>query len=305
LKCYKGMKQNYFLAKWLNKEITEEELLKHISDDELRSYKKIVAATNLLETPKYNAEEALLKLKSAPKKSKVRKLNFSSQFYKVAAILALILTSYYFISNKSISYSTQLAKKINFELPDNSKVNLNADSEITFKSKNWESKRELNLKGEAYFSVKKGSKFTVNTTLGSVSVLGTHFNVLARDAYFEVFCYEGLVSVQYKNETIKVPAGSSFKVLNSKSEFSDGITEINPSWLQNNSSFKSVPYSYVIKEIERQYNIKVTYDKSYADTLFTGTFTHTNLDTALKAICIPLNFNFTIFSENKVSIKVQ
>ena len=305
MKCYKSMKQNYFLAKWLNKEITEAELLKYISDDELRSYKKIVATTSLLEAPKYNAEEALLKLKCVPKKSKVRKLNFSSQFYKVAAVLALLLTSYYFISNKRTSYSTQLAEKINFELPDNSKVNLNADSEITFKTKNWESKRELNLKGEAYFNVKKGSKFTVNTSLGSVSVLGTHFNVLARNAYFEVFCYEGLVSVQYKNETIKVPAGSTFKVLNSKSEFSDGIIETNPSWLQNNSSFKSVPYSYVIKEIERQYNIEVTYDKSYEDTLFTGTFTHTNLNTALKAICIPLNFNFTIFSKNKVSIKMK
>ena len=61
------MEQNYYLAKWLNKEITEEELLKHISDDELRSYKKIVAASNLLETPKYNAEEELLKLKKLHK----------------------------------------------------------------------------------------------------------------------------------------------------------------------------------------------------------------------------------------------
>ncbi len=299
------MKQNYFLAKWLNKEITETELLKNISDEELRAYKKIVAATNLFEAPNYNSEEALLKLKNTSKKSKVKKLSFIPQLYKVAAVLVLLLTSYYFISNKNTSYSTQLAEKINFELPDNSKVNLNADSEITFKSKNWESKRELNLKGEAYFSVKKGSKFTVNTKLGSVSVLGTHFNVLARDAYFEVFCYEGLVSVQYKNETIKVPAGSSFKVLNSKSEYSSNITDTNPSWTQNNSSFKSVPYSYVIKEIERQYNIEVTYDKSFADTLFTGTFTHTNLDTALKAICIPLNFNFTIFNKNKVSIKMK
>ena len=299
------MKQNYYLAKWLNGEINEEELLKHISDDELCSYKKIVAASNLLKTPKYNVEEELDKLKKLHINSKVRKLSFIKYSYRVAATLAILFSSYYFISNKNTSYSTQLAEKINFELPDNSKVNLNADSEITFKTNKWNKKRELNLKGEAYFNVEKGSKFTVNTNLGSVSVLGTHFNVLARDAYFEVFCYEGLVSVQYKNETIKIPAGSSFKVLNSKSEFSDGITETNPSWLQNNSSFKSVPYSYVIKEIERQYNIEVTYNKLYADTLFTGTFTHTNLETALKAICIPLNFNFTIFSENKVSIKMQ
>lgn len=299
------MKQNYFLAKWLNGEINEEELKKYLSEEEIRSYKKIISAAKQLETPDYNAEEALEKIKLIHAKSKVKKLSIINYTYRVAAMLAVLISAYYFISTKNTVYTTNFAEKTSFELPDSSKINLNADSKITFKSKNWKNHRELRLKGEAYFSVKKGSKFRVNTTLGAVSVLGTKFNVLARDNYFEVFCYEGLVSVQYKNETIKVPAGSSFKALNSKSEFTDSITETAPSWLQNNSSFKSVPYRYVIKEIERQYNIKVTYDKSYANTLFTGTFTHTNLETALKAICIPLNFNFTIFSENKVSIQKQ
>ncbi|MBT8318328.1 MAG: DUF4974 domain-containing protein, partial [Lutibacter sp.] len=145
----------------------------------------------------------------------------------------------------------------------------------------------------------------VNTNLGSVSVLGTQFNVQVRDAYFEVFCYEGLVSVNYNNETIKLPAGTSFKVLNSNTEFSNSITGTNPSWLKNNSSFASVPYSYIIKELERQYNIEVTYDKALKNTLFTGTFTHSNLETALKAICIPLNLNYTILTKNKVSITMQ
>ena len=299
------MEQNYFLAKWLNGEITEKELLQHISEDELHSYKKIISATKSWEAPNFNTEEALEKLNSVRHKSKVKKLNFIKYSYRVAAMLAILFSSYYFISNKSTNYTTQLAEKISFELPDNSKVNLNADSQITFKPKKWNKKRELNLKGEAYFSVEKGSKFTVNTNLGSVSVLGTKFNVLARDTYFEVFCYEGLVSVNYNHKTIKVPAGSSYKILNSISEFSNNITATNPAWLQNNSSFTSVPYSYVIKEIERQYNIEITYNKKYANTLFTGTFTHTNLNTALKAICIPLNLNFTIFSENKVSIEMQ
>jgi ferric-dicitrate binding protein FerR (iron transport regulator) len=300
------MEQNYFLAKWLNNEITEEELLKHISIEELHSYKKIIASTNQLKAPSFNAEEALEKIKSLhQKKSNVKKVNFLKYSFRVAAMLAIMFSVYFFVSNKKTSYNTQLAEKINFELPDNSKVNLNADSEITFKANQWNKKRELNLMGEAFFNVKKASKFTVNTNLGSVSVLGTQFNVQVRDAYFEVFCYEGLVSVNYNNEIIKLPAGSSFKVLNSKTELSNSISETQPSWLKNNSSFTSVPYSYVIKELERQYNIKITYNKSLEQTLFTGTFTHTNLETALKAICIPLNLNFTIFNENKVSISMQ
>lgn len=298
------MEKNYFLAKWLNQEITEEELLKHISDEEFQSYKKIIAATEALKAPEFNTEEALKKaLLVRNKTSKVKKLHFIKYWYSAAAMLAILVSSYYFISNKNTNYTTQLAEKITFELPDNSKVNLNADSKITYKSKNWNTKRELNLKGEAYFNVEKGSKFTVKTNLGLVSVLGTQFNVVVRDTYFEVNCYEGLVSVNYKNKLIKVPAGSGFKMLNSKTAFTSENTAQIPSWIENNSSFKSMPYKYVVKELERQFNIKIEYDQIHSETLFTGNFTHTNLEMALQAISIPLNLEFTIFSSEKVFLQ--
>lgn len=296
------MKENYYLAKWLNNEITEEELKKHVSEDELHTYKKIIAATNGIEAPSFNAEEKLLKIKQLRKNSKVKKLNFVNYFYKVAAVFAVLLASYYFVSNKTTNYNTNLAEKTTIELPDNSMVNLNADSHISYKKKNWETTRNLNLKGEAFFSVHKGSKFTVNTNLGSVSVLGTKFNVVVRDSYFEVNCYEGLVSVNYNKQTIKIAAGTGFKILNNNVVFTESIVGNQPSWLQNNSSFTSMPYSYVVNELERQYNISVTYDNKLANNLFTGNFTHTNLDTALKAISIPLNLNYTKISDTKVSL---
>ncbi|MDO9274819.1 MAG: FecR family protein [Lutibacter sp.] len=295
------MEQNYFLAKWLNNEITEAELMEHLSEEEIRTYKKIITASNQFEVPVYNAEEALEKIKLKHTKSKVKKLNFFNSFYKVAAVLAIIVASYYFISNKNTTYTTNFAEKTSFELPDNSNVRLNADSEITFKPKNWENNRAVTLNGEAYFSVFKGSTFTVNTAMGTVTVLGTKFNVVVRDHYFEVNCYEGVVSATYQNKTIKVPAGSSFKVLNSVSLFGE-ITETNPSWIENNSSFKSMPYKYVIQEIERQYNIAIVYDVEYATTLFTGNFTHTDLEMALQAISIPLNLKYTIISDKKVRL---
>jgi len=297
------MEQNYFLAKWLNGEIHEEELLKHISEDELRSYKKIISASNRLEAPEYNAEEAFTKLKSIQKKSNVRKLQFIRQFYKVAAVLTLFFASYYFISDTNTTYTTNLAEKTTFELPDHSNVNLNAESEIKFNPKNWKNNRELNLKGEAYFKVEKGSKFTVQTNLGKVQVLGTQFNVAVRDHYFEVNCYEGLVSVTYNNEVIKIPAGSRFKMLNSNTEFTNEHVEINPSWIKNNSNFKSMPYKFVIKELERQFNVSIKYDTKHENTLFTGSFTHTNLELALQAISIPLNLKFTIFSDKQVRLQ--
>ena len=297
------MEKNYFLAKWLNGEITEETLKEHVSEEEIRTYKKIISATNQIEAPSYNAQETLEKIKKSHSKTTVKKLIYTNYFYRVAAVIAVLFASYYFISTKNTSYTTNLAEKITFELPDQSEVYLNADSKITFKAKNWENNRTLNLKGEAYFSVKKGAKFTVNSNLGSVQVLGTKFNVIERDQYFEVNCYEGLVSVTSKTETVKVPAGSSYKILNDVAQFSNIPNVTMPAWLQNSSSFKSMPYKYVVNELERQYNISIEYDVKYENNLFTGSFIHSNLELALQAISIPLNLKYEIISDKKVHLK--
>lgn len=299
------MEENHFLAKWLNGEITEATLREYVSEEEIRAYKKIVSATDQLEAPSYNAHETLEKIKKSHAKTTVKKLNYLNYFYRVAAVFAVLIASYYFVSTKNTSYKTNLAEKITFELPDLSEVHLNADSEITFKAKNWENNRTLNLKGEAYFSVKKGAKFTVISNLGSVQVLGTKFNVIERGRYFEVNCYEGLVSVTSKNETVKVPAGSSYKILNEVSQFSNNTNETMPAWLQNSSSFKSMPYKYVVKELERQYNISIEYDVKYENNLFTGSFIHSNLELALEAISIPLNLKYEIISDKKVHLKLD
>jgi ferric-dicitrate binding protein FerR (iron transport regulator) len=87
-----------------------------------------------------------------------------------------------------------------FSLPDQSQVLLNAGSQASFKSWDWSSNRAVSLQGEAYFKVAKGQKFTVETNLGSVTVLGTQFNVKARDNRFEVTCYEGKVQRSLSNE---------------------------------------------------------------------------------------------------------
>lgn len=92
-------------------------------------------------------------------------------------------------------------------------------------------------------------------------------------------------------------------MLNSKTAFTSENTAQIPSWIENSSSFKSMPYKYVVKELERQFNIKIEYNQIYSETLFTGNFTHTNLEMALQAISIPLNLEFTIFSSEKVFLQ--
>ncbi|MDP3352877.1 MAG: FecR family protein [Flavobacteriaceae bacterium] len=302
------MKDNYFLAKWLNNELSEDDLKHHLSEGEIHSYKKIISATEKLEPPVFNPEESLETLetfKLLGTKPLITKLSFTYYLYRVAAVFIIFFTSYYFISNKSTSYTTSFAEKINITLPDNSKVQLNAASELDLKKRNWGENRELKLKGEAFFDVSKGSTFKVKTTLGTVSVLGTQFNVIVRDHYFEVHCYEGTVSVDFQKQTTKLTSGSSFKLLNSEVTVNHNSTRTTPLWIQNISSFDSMPYKYVIEELERQYNVVVEYDVNiFSNTIFTGNFTHTDLEMALQTISIPLNLKYTIYN-NKVSLQNQ
>ena len=68
-------------------------------------------------------------------------------------------------------------------LPDGSVVWLNSGSELTYTNRFANSNRQVALRGEAFFEVKKhgGKPFTVHTTGYDVTVSGTRFNVSAYD----------------------------------------------------------------------------------------------------------------------------
>ncbi|GEL11269.1 FecR family protein [Flavobacterium glycines] len=291
------MKKEKEILKWLNGELSAEEIEDLKQSEDFETIEKIAHYSAHLATPKVDAREALASLKSrnlTKKEPKVRTLNFRT-FFKVAAAVAVVLTSAYFLFfNSTQSFETGIAQTKSFQLPDNSEVLLNASSKITFNEKNWDKKRDLTLEGEAYFQVQKGKTFSVKTADGVVKVLGTHFDVKQRDNYYEVSCFEGLVSVTYNNTTVKLPPGKSFRVINKQIEKTDDFDAQTPSWLQKESSFTRVPLNQVIAELERQYDIQIETQGIDTSKLFTGGFTHTNQKTALESITIPLQLSYTI-----------
>ena len=107
-------------------------------------------------------------------------------------------------------------------------------------------------------------------------------------------CYEGLVSVTYNNEIIKLPPGKSFRVINGIIENIEDFNAQNPSWIQQESSFNKIPLDQVIAELERQYDIKIKVEGVDTSKLFTGSFTHTDKEIALQAVTIPLKLSYKI-----------
>jgi len=290
------MQENY-LAKWLNNELTETELAEFKNSDEYASYQRILEASSTLEAPGFEVENAFeaLKNKRTLQESKVVQLKPFKRFLRVAAAVTIIMVgSYFYLNTLNENISTQYAENKEVVLPDTSKILLNADSEISYSEKKWNKERNVSLSGEAFFKVAKGKRFTVSTDQGLVAVLGTQFNVENRKGYFEVTCFEGLVSVTFNNKETKLPAGTSFMVIDGKIIEAEKPNTKTPSWMNNESSFKSIPLKYVLDEFQRQHNIKVETQNIDINKLFTGTFSNTNTDLALQSISVPSQIKFKL-----------
>ncbi|MEZ4971114.1 MAG: FecR family protein [Flavobacteriaceae bacterium] len=295
------MQENY-LAKWLNDELTEEELAKFKESKEYAPYLKLREATDNLAAPDFDMAKAWedLNKRKLGTKGKVIKLNPYKKYLGIAAVVALLfVATFLYFGNLNEEISTQYAERTNIVLPDASEVQLNADSQISYSKRKWAKKRDITLEGEAFFKVAKGKRFTVTTENGTVTVLGTQFNVENRKDYFEVACYEGLVSVVYNKEEIELPAGNSIVVINGKLQALAIPNTKEPSWIRNESSFKSIPLKFVLDEFQRQFNIEVSSENIDTDQLFTGSFSNTDKELALKSISTPSQMKY-LLEGNKV-----
>jgi ferric-dicitrate binding protein FerR (iron transport regulator) len=255
-----------------------------------------------MQAPEFDVEKALGRLQDKKAGAGREVVHFVpwKKILQVAAVAAFFVAlSVVYLNTLDEQVSTRYAQKLAVTLPDASEIILNADSEISYDKRNWDKERLVSLDGEAYFKVAKGKKFTVATENGQVTVLGTQFNVENRNGYFEVTCFEGLVSVTFRGAERKLPAGTSFLAIGGIVRDIEAPDTDAPSWVDDESSFRSVPLSYVFDEFERQYNIKVETRNIDLKQLFTGTFSNTDMNLALQSISTPSQISFKL-EENKV-----
>lgn len=287
------MNREELISKWLDNNLNDKELeaFKTLEDyDDLTRLNKGIQA---FKADRYNTSEALENVLSTIKNSKKDSTPWFKLLLRVAAILAICFSLYYYTTTLDTTISTEFAQKTTIELPDATSVSLNAKSLLAFNKNQWKHNREVELQGEAFFKVAKGSTFKVKTTTGTVTVYGTQFNVKQRDNYFEVICYEGLVGVSYNAQETKLKPGDSFLILDGKLVAKEKENRSMPSWVNNASTFISLPYKTVIAEFERQYDVEVTLIGIDSSQLFTGSFAHDNIELALKSISLPLHVTYS------------
>ncbi|WP_456312087.1 FecR family protein [Pseudomonas shirazensis] len=294
------MKKNRLLAKWLNDDLSPDELAEFEADPDFEKYQKIKNYTNHLQVDDLD-ENAMLSNILAHKKTTPKVIPlYRKWIFKAVAIFVVALATTFVLKFFVPQIQTaSFGKKTTFLLPDDSEVVLNSGSEINYKKWNWDNERHLELTGEAYFKVAKGKKFEVQTNLGKVTVLGTQFNVKARKNRFDVVCYEGRVKVNYANLQIVLTHGQSVRFENGK-EIQINVNSDKPEWVDNQICFYKENIRNVLDEVERQYNIKIELNTKDTISLFTGKLPAKDLNTALQIISTTYNLESKKVSENKI-----
>jgi hypothetical protein len=156
------------------------------------------------------------------------------------------------------------------QLPDGTKVFLNAGSRLVYPENFTGKTREVMLVGEAFFEVKhdKQHPFIVQTDDFRVKVLGTKFNVSAypTDNVVETVLAEGKVSLE-KNEAglfekaIDLLPNQlvSFNRTTKETYLRTVDTDNYILWTEGLLKFESTDLSRITKRLERYYNVRFQY----------------------------------------------
>ena len=299
------MEENYELAKWLAGEMSEAELKSFQKNPAFETYHKIAQYTSQLEAPAFNADKVLEKVIAQPKKStKVVSLQ-QTWWFKAAAVVVLFLgLTFFYKTNIAITETAGNGAQAIFTLPDNSSIVLNSGSEIEYNKWSWDQNRQLQLSGEAYFKVAKGKKFEVNTHLGTVTVLGTQFNVKARNKRFDVTCYEGRVKVNYQNQEIVITRGKRVSFENGVLLAIPDTTVLQPEWTSGELAFVNENLTAILAELERQFDCSIDYKGATTSQLFTGTLPAKNLDDALQILAATYHLKSKKESDHKITLEL-
>lgn len=135
------------------------------------------------------------------------------QYYWAAAaslILLIGLSGYFYLNQNRALETLQLVNNgdvpKNFVLPDGTEIILNTSTVLTYTSDFNESVREVQLKGEGFFTVAKNvdKPFIVSTGSLSTRVLGTQFNVKEVNEMVEVTLKEGALKVYHDKDTLNL-----------------------------------------------------------------------------------------------------
>jgi hypothetical protein len=165
------------------------------------------------------------------------------------------------------------------QLPDGTRVWLNAASSLTYPVHFSGGRRAVWLTGEGYFEVAKDKTkpFDVSTGNQHVQVLGTHFNVNAYpdENAQKTTLLEGSVKIVSNTNTVVIKPGE--QAVNNGSDLN--IRRLNAedavAWKNGLFHFDHTELHELMRELSRWYDVEIVYEGQSRNRLFSGTIDKT------------------------------
>ena len=196
--------------------------------------------------------------------------------------------------------STPRGGQYQVELPDGSKVWLNAASSLRFPTAFAGKERRVEISGEVYFEVAKNKAmpFIVSVNGAEIQVLGTHFDVMAYndEPMLKTTLLEGAVKfVKDGNYTMLKPGQQSQLTKNGQLKV---VSDVNlttaVAWKNGFFDFEGLDFETIARQLSRWYDVDVIYNRKIDDLFYAEIPRNTKLSDVLKALELTGKVHFEI-----------
>ncbi|TDB65330.1 FecR family protein [Arundinibacter roseus] len=247
------------------------------------------------------------------------------------AAAALVLLSGLWIGKNYLPFfhpsSTLLTQKeapngqqVTVTLTDGTVIQLNAGSTLSYPEKFEKDRREVRLKGEAYFEVAPNAHapFFIYTEDIRVKVIGTKFTVKAypENQEVKVAVVEGKVAVNsnQKEDTESTETNEVFLTRNEMATLEKQNKALKVSsfdqtdmlgWKDGILYFEKASFPQIVNQLEKWYGVEVTVQQGVkvdSTWRFSGKFEKKSIDYILDVCRYPERFSYEVL-DNKVVIK--
>lgn len=256
------------------------------------------------------SESRVYKLQHTPKSKPEFIFVLASRFFKAAAVVFFVLGAFYFYrivtgEADNVNVTKTFTRIDTLTLSDGSRVIADAGTELQYSERLPRlGIREIRLSGEAYFDVTHNRKapFKVTTKNGTVTVLGTRFNVSDwnKENKITVAVASGKVSLQSTgedNESVILNAGQMSSVTDGGAPLPPQEVDVNSitSWINREMYFRNTSLKEVFNLIERWYNVKIEIDDSaLLNSKMTIFIQNKPVEENLKLICSIFDLHYSI-----------
>src|SRR5690606_33789755 len=169
--------------------------------------------------------------------------------------------------------------------------------------------REAVLEGRAFFAVQSDSTrpFRIRLPDGEVEVLGTRFDLQAREGITQVAVVEGTVRMASHGERLTVDANHIGRHSGRAPAEVEAVANVYEEleWLGSFLAFQATPLAEVAAELEHRLGIQVEIaDPALLDRTMTGWFAQQTHGEMIEAICLAINAHCEVIGSQTVRMSL-